>query len=384
MKHYYKYSMRIAIILSMVILFAAFTPAFAAKSQASGIRGTVYSEANTPLPNVQVTIRRTGWQNESSVETAACGCFDSGFLLPGDYIVEFRFDGYRTAVYQNLPIPAGRFVRLNVYLEPLDIDEEDNQIQSKQAKQKTERLEDTIVYEPPFAGLMVESDPNETVIDASMLAMLPRGLNPLSLAPLVAGVNDELLFDGLSIDGASSSENLFFVDGTDTTTIYSGINGIDVHIDFVDEISVQSSGLPASRAGSTGGVVDVVTKSGGNQFHGSLQLNVTGDWLDGKPRKVLLHHDHNYSYDEYAEYPEDTWIRWQPGVTLGGYIVKNKLWFYGGFIPSFQRRTRDAVFIYEPDMDRTITQKTTEYQGILKLTAFLTDRIRLSLSGLMD
>ena len=347
----------------------------AARLQAGGIRGTVHSETNAPLSNVQISIQREGWKNVSSLETAQCGCFDSGFLLPGDYTVTFQRSGYRTAIYRHLSIPEGRFVHLNVYLEPLS--------ETKKGTGKVED-QDAAIYEPPFAGLTVERDPNETVIDASMLAKLPRGLNPLSLAPLAAGVNNELLFNGLSINGASSSENLYFVDGTDTTTIYSGINGFDVHIDFVDEMSVQSSGLPASRAGSTGGVIDVVTKSGGNQFHGSLQLYVTGDWLDGKPRRVLRHNLYDDDIAEYARYPEDTWTRWQPGFTLGGYIIKNKLWFYGGFIPSFGKRTRDSVFSHEPEMNRPITQTTAEYQATLKLTAYLTDRIRLSLGGLVE
>jgi hypothetical protein len=347
----------------------------AARLQASGIHGTVHSETNAPLSNVKITIQREGWKNTSSLETAQCGCFDSGFLLPGGYTIKFQHSGYRTAIYRHLSIPEGRFVRLNVYLEPLS--------ETKKGTGKVED-QDAAIYEPPFAGLMAESDPYETVIDAEMLKKLPRGLNPLSLAPLVAGVNDEHLFDGLSINGASSSENLYFVDGTDTTTIYSGTSGFDVHIDFVDEISVQSSGLPASRAGSTGGVIDVVTKSGGNRFHGSLQLNVTGDWLDGKPRGVLRHNPYDDTIAEYAQYPEDTWTRWAHGFTLGGYIIKDKLWFYGGFIPSFQKRTRDAVFSHDPEMDRSISQNTTEYQAMLKLTGFLTDRIRLSLSGILD
>jgi hypothetical protein len=386
MRHYHRlklsWRLDIRILFLVLALIAGFSPVHAAKGQASGLRGTVYSETNAPLSNVKITIQREGWKNTSSLETAECGCFDSGFLLPGDYTITFQHSGYRTAIYRHLSISEGRFVRLNTYLEP-KVEAKKGTGELKEGTNEAE-VQDAVIYEPPFAGLMAENDPYETVIDAEMLKKLPRGLNPLSLAPLVAGVNDEHLFDGLSINGASSSENLYFVDGTDTTTIYSGISGFDVHIDFVDEISVQSSGVPASWAGSTGGVIDVITKSGGNRFHGSLQLNVTGDWLDGKPRGVLRHNPYDDNIAEYAQYPEDTWTRWQPGITLGGYIIKNKLWFYGGFIPSFQKRTRDAVFSHEPEMNRTITQTTTEYQGMLKLTAFLTDRVRLSLGGLVD
>jgi len=224
---------------------------------------------------------------------------------------------------------------------------------------------------------------------------LPKGRDFLSIVPLLPGINYETLLKGLSIDGASSSENRYYIDGVDTTALYGGESGLSVNLDFIESITVPTGGVSADFTGSTGGVVQVVTRSGGNTFHGALSLYYDGSALNGKPRPTLRREPVNDDIAEYVTYPEDKWSRIEPGFTLGGPIIKDKLWFFAGFMPKFQTTTRDGnnwplpgntIFGGNTHVSGSneFTRKDTYYAGLLKLTAHPTRNLRMTLRGVLD
>lgn len=149
------------IVLLMMVFIIGNNPLHAAKRLAGGMRGIVYSDANTPLDNVAVKFQRSGGKHSSMVRTAHSGSFDSGFLLPGDYIVTFQHAGYRTVIYRHLSIPEGRFVRLKVYLDP-----------KIQTEKGTGALEERAVESEDQ-----EAAPCEAVIDAAIVSFLAVSLS---------------------------------------------------------------------------------------------------------------------------------------------------------------------------------------------------------------
>jgi hypothetical protein len=200
---------------------------------------------------------------------------------------------------------------------------------------------------------------------------------------------------GVSFDGASSAENTFYVDGVDTTTLYEGKAGANVNFDFIEEVQVKSSGYAAEYGGSMGGVISVITRSGGNEFHGSLGVYFDGSALGYNPRPSLRVNPLNEDLGEYVTYPEDSWTRFEPGIGLGGYIIKDKLWFFGSFMPKFRKATRNGstwpvpggtIFSggHHVSGSDEFTRKDTYYAGSLKLTGQLANNLRLSLSGTID
>jgi hypothetical protein len=216
----------------------------------------------------------------------------------------------------------------------------------------------------------------ETVIERETLEKLPKGRDYTSILHLVPGVNDEPLFNGISINGASSAENLFFIDSADTTGLYTGEPGLRVNFDFIEDVEVKTAGISAQYAGSTGGVINVVTRSGSNEFHGSAILYVGGSGLAGSPRPSLRLNPLNYKEAQYIAYPEDSWSRWESGFTLGGYIVKDRLWFFAGLMPTFMTTEREVA--------DTFSRRDRYTNGLLKLTAQPAKNLRLSVSGLYD
>ena len=116
----------------------------------------------------------------------------------------------------------------------------------------------------------------QTNIRAEQVELLPKGRDFTTMVTQAPGANQEPKLGGLSIDGASAGENRYIIDGIETTNLQSGISGKNLIADFVDEVQVKSSGYTAEFGGAMGGVINVVTKSGTNDFHGSGVFNFQG------------------------------------------------------------------------------------------------------------
>src|SRR6185295_7603875 len=106
-----------------------------------------------------------------------------------------------------------------------------------------------------------------------------------SVAEVAPGAhNDDF---GVSINGTTSPENAYVIDGLSVNNPAYGIVGTPLSVDFVKEVSVITGGYMPEYGRSTGGVLNVVTKSGGNEFHGSAFVNFSPGSIEGERKKVL-------------------------------------------------------------------------------------------------
>jgi hypothetical protein len=136
------------------------------------------------------------------------------------------------------------------------------------------------------------------------------------------------------MDGASAAENRFIIDGIETSNPMNGLPGQGVsglsslNVDSIEEIQVKSSGYSAEHGGTTGGVVNVLTRSGTNQWHGDARFYFGGAALDASPRQNLRRSLTVVNQAEYFTYPEDPNTLIQPGVSVGGPIHRDSAWFF--------------------------------------------------------
>jgi outer membrane receptor protein involved in Fe transport len=232
------------------------------------------------------------------------------------------------------------------------------------------------------------------VLDSDTLKRLPVGRNFTDTLYLVPGVsNSGVGKANPSVGGASGLENNYIVDGVNITntgygavgsySIVFGSLGAGVTTDFIKETQVKTAGFEAEYGMSTGGVVNVVTQSGTNSIHGSLYgylrpPQFEGDWKQLETTRGTV----NQSGSRNADF----------GITLGGPIMKDKLFFFGAFNPQYQRATFIApqnknsagAFTFplaalgEVDRDRRILG----YAG--KLTWQMTSNHRLDISAFGD
>lgn len=121
-----------------------------------------------------------------------------------------------------------------------------------------------------------------------------------------------------NISGASVAENVFFLNGLNITNFRNGLGAVAVPFEFYQTVEVKTGGFPAEFGRGTGGVVNAVTKSGGNEFHGSVLFNYEPDWgTEDSPNTYASDNDSDYRY------------RTDTVVQLSGPIIKDRLFFYG-------------------------------------------------------
>jgi hypothetical protein len=181
------------------------------------------------------------------------------------------------------------------------------------------------------------------------LQYLPRGVDYTSVVQLLPGTNVEGRLGGISVDGASAAENRFIIDGIDTSSPVLGLPSQFVNVEDVEEVQVKSSGYSAEYGGTTGGVVNVLTKSGTNAWHGELRFALNDDVLDAGPRPELRRKLTVVNEAEYITYAEDPYVTLEPGFSVGGPIRRNLAWFFAGYQPIVTHRERTVTFALGQD-----------------------------------
>jgi len=163
---------------------------------------------------------------------------------------------------------------------------------------------------------------------------IPTGRTFGAVVGAAAGGQGDLY--GQSLSGATSAENTYIVEGINTTD--TGFGGISSNLpnEFISETEVITGGYNAEYGRATGGIINVVTKSGSNQFHGSVfgyykpgALVADANKVDRDGGAIASKEDLNYNYDLGAE--------------LGGPIIKDKLWFHVGFNPNVSKQTTTRI-----------------------------------------
>jgi len=347
-----------------VFIFALSGANLSAQVPTGKIFGTVTDEQGTPLPGVTVEATSLKLVGRGAAVSDVNGVYRIFALTPGLYKVTFALQGFKTVNRDGVIVEIEQSVKLNVAL-PLGALEE----------------QVTVIGQSPLVD--VKSTVKGMTMTKEVFELLPRGRNFDSLVTAVPGVQNERLLAGISVDGASGAENMFYVDGTDITNIYVGTRGQDVAFEFVDEVQVKASGYQAEFGGSLGGVIQVITRQGGNAFHGDVIGYYSGSRLNGKERDSLRLNLYDESIAEYVNYQDlygkDKVDRLEVGFDLGGFILKDRLWFYGSLLPVFGTTQRHVRF--EPSLiEGDYTQRTYAWNSQVKLTAQPLKFVRLGAS----
>ncbi len=343
------------------ILLTLISPPLAAQATTGTILGAVTAEDGTPLPGVRIIATSPKLIGDATAVTGLDGSFRLTALPPGVYELKFALDGFAEKLVGNLALAIGQAATLKVTLEfrPSDL--------------------------PwiPDVFLDVKSPATALALDRKSFRSLPRGHRFDSLASLAPGFSDEsLLLGGASVDGATAMENKYFIDGIDVTDIRDGSPGQAVAFDFVDSVQYESSGAQASFPGALGGVVSVVTRSGGERLHGEVVGYYSGALLRAHPADVLALDPDDRSQATYLPYEyfsgDNDDSRLEAGISLGGPIFKKKLWFFASFLPVIHANTRTLDYYRRFSSEWQRTER--ELNFLLKLTSRALPNLRLGAS----
>jgi Carboxypeptidase regulatory-like domain/TonB-dependent Receptor Plug Domain len=341
--------------ISAFLAACAFACTSIASAQEIGgsISGRVLDQQKLAVPGVTVTA--TGPQGSRSAVTDADGRYQIPFLTPGNYDVRAELQGFKAFEQKGISVRLGQVAEVSV---------------SMQVGGVAETI--SVTAETPLINTRSTTIGN--VMDTDTLRNFPVGRTFAQTLYLTPGVSSSGTAGAAnpSISGGTGLENLYIVDGANVTnTGYGGLGsysttfgslGNATPYDFVKEIQVKTGGYEAEFGQATGGVVNVVTKSGSNQLRGSAFAYAQPDMLQGEFKQYQAS---NGSVNTQATTVSDV------GMEGGFPVVKDRLFFFGAIDPSWRVTTLTAPPTFPlaslGDVDRN--RRTVSYaaKGTLQL-----------------
>jgi hypothetical protein len=336
----------------------------AAQETRGSIEGIIKDPSGAVLPGVTVQAKGIDVAGGQTAVTDASGIYRFPALQPGTYEVIGTLQGFQTARAEQVSLSLGQVLKVDLTMQLSTV---------------TETVQ--VTSESPLIDVK-QSTASQTV-RAEMIERLPKGRDFTSLVTLAPGANNESRSGGISIDGASAAENRYFIDGTDATNLRTGLAGKTLLPEFIDQVQVKSSGYQAEFGGATGGVVNVVTKSGSNSFRGDVGTYFYNDGMCCDERQTLRLVLSGQNASEYVTLAEDQVTHWEPFMMVGGPIVRNRLWFYGGYTPQLDDTDRTVTF-RSNQQTRTYNSDEKRHYVTGNVVAQFTDKMRARVASSYD
>jgi len=279
------------LVIAILLLATLLTTGVEAATTGS-IIGTIRDEMGLPMSNVEVTVRGSGFPGYRRDRTPFNGRYHLVLLPPGTYSVEVELSGMKTIVRQNITIDMNETEHLNFVMEKVSDPE----------------IVDLVIITPRIEPI---SRDGRITIPTEFSQRLPNSSYFRQVISMGGGTVDERA--GF-FSGSTHIDNLYLVDGLDVTDPVTRMFRVNLNPDSVDQIQVQTGGYTAEYGRATGGVINAITRNGGNTLAGTFRLKYTSDSLTSSSR--------------YAETSPAGSDYFEPMVSIGGPVVRDNLWFF--------------------------------------------------------
>jgi outer membrane receptor for ferrienterochelin and colicin len=317
------------------------------------LRGTVVDDQGLAVPGAVVNATSPQLMGGRSSETDAEGDYRFSALPPGDYTVEALKPGMRTMT-ATARVVTGMTARVDLVLV-------------------ADTASETLVVQSSAPAVDTTAVQSGAVVTREMLRDIPNSgrdyQSAMTYAPGVVGAGNA------NIRGGMDNADQFFVDGVNTTDPLTNTFSMNMNLDAIEEVQVITGGMDAEYGRALGGVLNIVTESGGNEFHGDVQLIYSGSNTQAYKRIEGVD-------DNEGEFANET-----IALNLGGPIVTDQLWFFAGVqgdvskytlaVPEEVGRPTDGEFAVAPR-----DWKSAYLFG--KVTWQPSDAHRIALHGQMD
>ncbi len=311
-------------LLAIAVVGAA-TGGLAFAQTTGDITGTVTDSSGAALPGVNCTATSPALQGSRSSITSNSGNYRIASVPPGTYKVICSLAGFATAE-KTAYVTLGSTATANQML---------------QISQKEEII---------VSGTAPVVDTSNTTTgsnySAKVMEKLPLGRNYAAVVRLQPGVQEDTGDRqgrglALSVYGSTSAENQFVIDGVNTNSVVRGVQGKIINSEFIQEVEVKTGGYQAEFGRATGGIINVITKSGGNEFHGDVFANYAPESFRAeqqfKANDALL--DDGGVAARFGTFENVKTADY--GADLGGYFLKDRLWFFTAY--NYSDGDRDRV-----------------------------------------
>jgi len=305
-----------------MMLFAA----VASAQTTANLTGAVTS-GGSPLPGVTVTITSPNLQGERTTYSDANGNYNFASIPPGDYTVRFELSGMQ-AVRRQVHVSLTQTARADAEL-------------------KVQSVSTSITV--TAAPAVVETTEIQTNLPQSTVEKLPLSRTLIGTVDVAPGTTQNGPAGATMISGAPSYENTFYMDGSVINEVLRGQPQNLFIEDAIQETTVQTGAISAEFGRFTGGVVTAISKSGGNEYTGSLRDTLTNPrWTAQTP---------------VGEPRPDSDLQNRYEGTFGGRILRDRLWFFTA--GRFRKVDQQNSLLRQPSQTYTFNDKERRLQGKL-------------------
>jgi outer membrane receptor protein involved in Fe transport len=333
-----KNSMRF-IALALFVLCFSFT-AFAQTSTTGSIEGQVTDPDGKVVPNATITVSGSNLISAQTAQTDDQGRYRVLNLPPGRYTVSVgAVSGFGETSRENIEVNLSRTSAADIQMR------------------LSGATAEVTITDTSGATVDVSSNTTGTNVSSEQFSNLPTQRTVQSLYTIAPSVSRSGLRDASgrdrdpSVGGSSGPENNYILDGISTTDPAFGGSGANLPFEFVQEVEIKTGAYGAEYGKSTGGIFNVITKSGSNEFH--------GDAFGYFTTEGLVRSTKNFPFTGAAP---NGFSEIDAGVDVGGPIAKDKLWFFGAFNPQ-RRKNSFLTQTFRQEVENEIT--TPFYSGKL-------------------
>ena len=288
-----RFTLRVATALLAVLTLLPFT-AFAATT--GNVFGIVTDNTGAVLPGVTVSVSGPNLQGTRTTVTNEQGEYNLSLLPPGNYRLEFNLAGLSPVTRDNVRVSLDSTTRQDATLAMGAV-----------AEAITVTAEAVVV--DPTATTVQQNFGTQHLKYATIGSAGRTYQTVLAQAPGVTGGSNP------NVLGANLGQNNYMLDGVNTTDPVTHTFGSNLPFDAIQEVSIQTLGKDAEYGRAIGGVVNVVTKTGGNEFSGSFDARIQNQ-------------DTSESGDHYDADAQE-YREFKPAASLGGPIMRDRVWFFG-------------------------------------------------------
>ena len=318
-------------------LAATFSFAFAQQGRGT-IQGLVTDTSGAAVPGATVAVTNNATNQVFRTESTSEGLYQAPNLAVGEYTVSVEKTGFRRAVRSGLQLQVDQRAQVDVRMD-------------------VGQLAETVEVKGEAPLVDTSNTSIGKVVDQRRVAELPlNGRNALALTlltpsvksnagPTASGFADRgIQLSSISINGGPNAMNGQLLDGSNNIQSYIGEVAINPGVDSVEEFKVQSGAMSAEYGFTAGGVINMVTKSGTNQLHGSAYNFLRNDALDA--RNTFAATKPPFRYNQF-------------GASVGGPVIKDRTFFFGNWEEYRYRRSTSRIASFP-----TVGQRTGNFADL--------------------
>jgi outer membrane receptor for ferrienterochelin and colicin len=303
----------------------------AGQQRSGSVEGVVHDQQGGALPGATVTLVGESIMGQRVAVTDEQGRFRIVLVPPGKYSIEAALPGFQSMKKDDVPVGLGQVAKLEFTL-PTGKFEEAVQV-----------VADQVLIDPTSSKVGGN-------ITAELVATMPNDRQYQMVMAVLPGAIEA---NNPYMHGAAGADNMYLVDGADSSDPMTRTWSSAMNFDNLQEIQVITGGAAAEYGKGTGAVVNLVTKSGSNEFHGILRYTHSDEEWNEELR------GDRYYFSDATKYTSEQ----RPSANLGGPILRDRLWFFASYEGRAKTKYYARFETPEDAVSRTYQSGNTDYEG---------------------